>query len=118
MPNDWTHLHRLFKDMKRVAEQHPDWLFMAAENPPRIGWLAFHPDQPIEVRQWTIQLQTVRQQAPFLKRELSQALKTAAGRGHLIELVIGRPGRPGTPPAPPTPPPPPTPTRYELLMQD
>jgi len=115
----FTSLQALFKNMKLVADHHPDWVFMGADDPglnkphgPQLGWIAFPPEQSEGFqRAWTIGLSDVRMQAQKLNAHWQEALRTAQSRATtLIELVIGRPGdlRPKTPSA----------SRYDILMQD
>lgn len=72
LATDWGDIHLLLADMERFAGEHPDHVFLAADDPgynhspprePRLGWVAF---RQVEAggdegaREWTITLANFR----------------------------------------------------------
>jgi hypothetical protein len=105
---DYTNIRELFGAMRQAAEEHPEWVFLSADDPghhhdpprvPRVGWTAFaegEADKPGD--EWTIKLSDLKGQLTQLDqrtdRAMRRGLQSAAGRQRLLEQVIGRPGHP------------------------
>lgn len=114
-PVTCTSLDALFKDMQRVADEHPTWHFESLDDQgngpqgPLIGWIAFPPKQPHLWTRWTIRLSDVRMQAQKLDAHWQEAIRTPENRGStLIRMVTGRSAKP----------PPARPSRYDILMAE
>ena len=85
--SDWDTLEELWADMKKFAQEHPNHVFLCADHPPRLGWMAFlevPPGYNEQAKSWTITLDNVKKHGTGLLGDLAL---TARGRREQLSLL-------------------------------
>lgn len=96
LDSDWDDIRKLFADMKCFGKEHPDHVFIPADDPginytpprvPRLGWVALSLESPLYDKSWTILLSKIHKTLGHTPEEevIRESLKSAHSRRTFTE---------------------------------